>query len=53
MQFKTKSEQIAHGLIQSHIGPDEKRHRRPIILGPDEMRNVEKERARLLRLLKD
>jgi hypothetical protein len=24
MQFKTKSEQIAHGLIQSYIGPDHK-----------------------------
>jgi hypothetical protein len=22
MQFKTKSEQIAHGLIQDYIGPD-------------------------------
>ena len=24
MQFKTKAEQIAHGLIQSYIGPDHK-----------------------------
>ena len=30
---------------------EEKRDRRPIVLGPDEMRSVEKERARLLRLL--
>ena len=30
---------------------DEKRDRRPIILGPNEMRNVEKERERLIRLL--
>lgn len=24
MQFKTKAEQIAHGIIQSYIGPDHK-----------------------------
>ena len=24
MQFKTKAEQIAHGLIQGYIGPDHK-----------------------------
>jgi hypothetical protein len=24
MQYKTKAEQIAHGLIQSYIGPDHK-----------------------------
>ena len=32
---------------------EEKRDRRQIILGPNEMRNVEKERERLLRLLED
>ena len=32
---------------------EEKRGRRPIVLGPDEMRLVEKERQRLLRLLED
>ena len=24
MQFKTRAEQIAHGIIQSYIGPDHK-----------------------------
>ena len=32
---------------------EEKRDRRPIVLGPEQMRLVEKERARLLRLLGD
>jgi hypothetical protein len=32
---------------------EEKRNRRPIVLGANEMRNVEKERERLLRLLED
>ena len=31
----------------------EKRDRRPIVLGPEEMRLVEKERDRLMRLLED
>ena len=30
---------------------EEKRDRRPIILGPNEMRNFDKERERLIRLL--
>jgi len=32
---------------------EKKRNRRPIVLGPDEVRVVEKERKRLARLLKD